>query len=279
MGEAFITRRGGGKPKPPASWMFFQLITDSRTWAVPTDAWYKIYCVGRSGNGGNGLTGYPEEDRNRGSRGGGGGGGGGSGGVSIYTVFLKEGTAIPVTVNGSVTSFESRMSATAGGNGGVGTTGVSLQGGSPGVPGQAFGGNVANSTGLCGGVGGKGGVEDNHTPWYLNGQPGESVGGNTGGTATGNYVHDGGGGGSGNNLQSLGGYFVFTNKYGGNGGTTQTGILTTHPWSAPQSMSSPPILYGSGGGGGGGGLGTGVQPPTPGGMGTPGCIIIEKGVE
>lgn len=279
MAQGFITRRGGGgAPKPPSSYTFLQLISGTTNWTVPADGWYKIYCVGKSGDGGSGggLKNNGDDDYA-----GNGGSGGNSGGVSISVLKLKAGVVIPVTVNTSVSSFGSYLSATAGARGNDGADGPAV-GNTPapvGV-GQGAGGNILNSTGLQGGFGGQRGPAYNTLA-----TPGQSLNGNSGGIVSTSYgPGQAGGGGCGNDLQSLSPYYTKVDKHGG--GFSKTAWPWVYgAWSAPQAVTSPPVFYGSGGGGYGvptdgvtenGDYST--TPKRPGGLGSPGGVIIEKGV-
>ena len=271
-------------PPIPTTWAYYTLLTANGNWVVPTTAWYKVYCVGKSGDGGKGGDG---DYQSTGYMCGGGGAGGNSGGVSVSTIYLKAGTSVPVTVTTATTSFSSYLSATAGGNGGVGAKGYMSGGAAGGVAsttvGQGYGGSISNSTGLKGGNGGKGGSYNENSsgdvtmlvkPTAATGAGGNSPGYNHTEVKYSSYP---GPGGSGNNLQGAGAYYTFVDKKGGdnNRGTSNNG---EPGWSSPQSLTSPPVLYGSGGGGAGSqGRGYGYTTGHAGGIGTPGCIIIERG--
>lgn len=201
-----------------------------------------------------------------------GGSGGSSGGVAISSLLLKMGTVIPVTVNTFVTSFGSYFSATGGARGNDGADGPAMSDApAPTEVGHGMGGNIVNYAGLQGGAGGHRGPSR-----FVDGSSGQSVNGNTGGPFTGSGSNGSGGGGSGNNLQGLELYYKFVDKVGGG--------ANANAWSAPPVLASPPVFYGSGGGGAGvksNGLtedgDTSTTGKRPGGLGSPGGIIIEKG--
>lgn len=272
-------------PPKPASYNLVVVLTANTSWTVPETKWYKIYCVGRSGDGGYGGADYSAKGNPR--SGGGGGAGGNTGGVSIRQVFLKKGEVIPVTISTENTSFGSYASATRGGNGGTATPGVNggyNNGGIGGVIsttlGAAYGGDIANYAGLKGGAGGKGGGSSSGPP-----TAGTGVGGNTGGTwASGAYAAHlgGGGGGSGIKYQGLAAYQAAVDLAGGAGsGKGSGGTGTGHIFPA-----YPQFFCGSGAGGGGAGPKEVSSDDTygayfsggVGGLGSPGGVVIEKGV-
>lgn len=258
MGEAILTRRGGGKPKPPASWTFLQACTNNSSFVTQVNTWYKIHCYGPSGSGGN--------TTHAGSNSGGeGGGGGGAGGYACSMLFFSAVTSVPITISASITSFSNYLSATSGTQGSA-----SMAGGSGG---NASGGNIVNSPGTSGGSGG----HSQPDGYAEAGQRGGNYGGNGGrGGKSGENNIEGGGGGGGARLPDspyTAAAEVMAPYAGGRGwgwNIPPTNGITLPLW----NFTTPVRVFGGGGGGGG----ANNRYPAYGAIGSAGIIIIEKGV-
>ena len=279
----------------PDAYEFLACLTQNTEWTPPEDGFYRITCIGKSGDGATGGTGRWEQGTGGDSYGdwictyygGAGGNGGGSGGISRSVLDLRASEKIHCTVSSSISSFGSHLSATAA----VWNT-----------PGEGKGGNNFNTIGNNGGSGGTGGWDK-----ALNGYPstsnrrlpksGSRGGGNgaNGGqarTAGEIYPAEGGGGGGGGasyNLppdiayddplvttyivQSLANY---SGGYGGDGRNGSPTAASSYPAFNPLS----PVWYGGGSGGGGASAGNSstTRPGAAGSLGSPGGILIEKGV-
>ena len=258
----------------PTGYQEIAAYTASTSWTVPEDNFYQIYVFGKGGNGAEGLS----NGRPRSGMTGFGGGGGGAGGGALYRAFFTQGTIIPITVNGSTSSFGNYCSATSGTNGSVAPD--SKTRGAGGSGGTASGGNVTNAQGGAGGAGGLGDSSSYSTEIKTSekGFPGEN--GGAGGYSSvhdfvsdgeTNYLAGGGGGGGG------GGISVGSRHFYGNGGdasyyTSYKPTINVYP---AEKGSSPKY---AGGGGGGGGGNRGSTAGAPGGIGGAGVVIIEKGV-
>lgn len=265
MGQCFIVRRGGvnGKKKPPEKWAFHQAYTTDGAFIVFESGWYRIFAVGKSGDGASGS-------------GANGGGSGGTEGIACSLLYLKENEEVSITVNDTLSSFGSYLSATAG------TTPTGQSGGSAGI---AEGGNVSNESGYAGTSGGTGRTSaggDNGS----NGLNGGAKGGNRGGNYISNRPHAGGGAG-GSRLPALSCPYVsgpYTDTYsGGSGGYAGDthGSAGADATAYPEFVVGPTmVLYGSGSGGGGRSYNNDAS--GNGGArskGTPGVVIIEKGAD
>lgn len=269
MGNALISRRGGNaKAKEPTNWTFLQAISANGTFNAQANTWYRVYVYGKSGNGGTFTGGGSGVIAGRG-----GCGGGGAGGYAESKLYFKAATSVPVTVNTALSSFGSYLSATAGTNGGSVPGSEPIYGGfgAGGAAGTGTGGNVVNQTGGAGGDGGanvSGGVPFDG-----------AAGGNTGGTGglKGNYTSGGGGGGGGGRLRGNKyiGVMGSAAGFGGNG-TSKNGYGNPGGSVPNWNETSPPTLYGGGGGAGSGSVT--VDGVSPGGTGSAGLIIIERGV-
>lgn len=148
----------GGSSEPPipaeppdntSACTIIRAFTSNTTWTVPDTTWYRIICVGKSGNGGSGGS--------YGSASGvwaGNGAGGNAGGMAAGIYYLEKDTQIQVTVNSSITSFGEYMSTSYGGNGGNGGSVTGGNRGTDGVPstiiGGAYGGNKLTMDGKLG---------------------------------------------------------------------------------------------------------------------------------
>ena len=279
----------------PDAYEFLACLTQNTEWAPPEDGFYRITCIGKSGDGATGGTGRWEQGTGGDSYGdwictyygGAGGNGGGSGGISRSVLDLRASEKIHCTVSSSISSFGSHLSATAA----VWNT-----------PGEGKGGNNFNTIGNNGGSGGTGGWDK-----ALNGYPstsnrrlpksGSHGGGNgaNGGqarTAGENYPAEGGGGGGGGASYNLPPDIAYddplvttyivqslANYSGGHGGDGRNGSPTAAS-SYPAFNPLSPVWYGGGSGGGGASAGNSstTRPGAAGSAGSPGGILIEKGV-
>lgn len=277
MGEAMVLRSGGGAEKPPEKWRFLQAITGNSSFVMEKKKWYRIHVFGKSEDGiqtvGTGAVWafYP------------GGRGGNSGGYSQSVLMEKKDTTVSCTVNQSITSFGSYLSATCGNSSGVG---------------KGSGGNQANAMGYLGGAGGAGkqGVAAAGSRGGNNGGYGGGVYSNEECASmvySGGYCYSGGGGGGGGARLPESPYTgtMGTIGAGGKGGCVARGKDdegdTQYRAALPSSGNTPPTLGSSnlpivyGGGGGGGGVATfnAWKNGGAGGIGTPGIIIIEVGAD
>ena len=279
----------------PDAYEFLACLTQNTEWTPPEDGFYRITCIGKSGDGATGGTGRWEQGTGGDSYGdwictyygGAGGNGGGSGGISRSVLDLRASEKIHCTVSSSISSFGSHLSATAA----VWNT-----------PGEGKGGNNFNTIGNNGGSGGTGGWDK-----ALNGYPstsnrrlpksGSRGGGNgaNGGqarTAGENYPAEGGGGGGGGASYNLPPDIAYddplvttyivqslANYSGGHGGDGRNGSPTAAS-SYPAFNPLSPVWYGGGSGGGGASAGNSstTRPGAAGSLGSPGGILIEKGV-
>lgn len=276
----------------PDAYEFLACLTQNTEWTPPEDGFYRITCIGKSGDGGNGGNGdnWKSEIDSlhfyNNWAGGDGGHGGGAGGIARSVLELKSSEPVHCTVTSAASSFGSYLSATAG-NGKNGGTGS--------------GGNDFNTTGNPGGVGGDGGwiKVSNYTSQYPTSQtqpsPGSKGGGNgSKGGAGGKNSEDGhlsssaGGGGGGGGAtyklppeisydDPLYSKYIIRDLSGYSGG--KAGYSGSR---YPVFSASNPVWYGGGNGGGGGSAGSyqswdGFNPGY-GSPGSPGGILIEKGV-
>ena len=279
----------------PDGYELLTCLTQNTEWTPPEDGFYRITCIGKSGDGATGGTGRWEQGTGGDSYGdwictyygGAGGNGGGSGGISRSVLDLRASEKIHCTVSSSISSFGSHLSATAA----VWNT-----------PGEGKGGNNFNTIGNNGGSGGTGGWDK-----ALNGYPstsnrrlpksGSRGGGNgaNGGqarTAGENYPAEGGGGGGGGASYNLPPDIAYddplvttyivqslANYSGGHGGDGRNGSPTAAS-SYPAFNPLSPVWYGGGSGGGGASAGNSstTRPGAAGSPSSPGGILIEKGV-
>lgn len=264
----------GSEPPEPEytddSYSFLEMITQTTTWKPQSNGWYRIFCVGKSGDGINGSSFSTSS--------GGGGAGGGSAGIAIGTYYFTTTSSVEITINTSLTSFGEYMTATAGANGsGSGRQTTDAAGG---VGGTANGGNKENLSGFTGGLGGRGyrGVSDTSS---RDGGPGENNGALGGTRADGKNSQCGGGGG-GARLPDCKYVASTLTMYKGGKGAGGTGVNYTGTGDGSlYPTTNPPTLYGGGCGGGGGRRGNSNIDPISSGLGspgTPGCIIIERAV-
>ena len=122
---------------------FYVPETDSgslaETFIVPETGDYRVTVVGKGGNGGfSGTDSWNDV----------GGGGGGSGGWCRSVLKLQKGSSYPITVNASLSSFGSLLSASSGKEGESGTSDYGT--GAGGLAGTASGGNEKNHNGKRG---------------------------------------------------------------------------------------------------------------------------------
>lgn len=269
----------------PTGYEFLECITSNKEWIPPENGYYRITCFGKSADGtdGGGQGYMVHQYHYAGS----GGNGGGSGGLCRSVLHLTSESSIHCTVSGSITSFGDYMSATA-------ASGIN--------GGTASGGNEFNSNGLNGGRGGLGvsySIPDAGDRVLQNaGQAGSSgASGASGGSRGTNtwYYSDGGAGGGGGgakyNVPEVPYDDPLYTKYtvknlssykGGNGGdfdphpsSSDRGTQGGAGSSYPQFSADNPVWYGGGNGGGGSG---GNFYGGKGSAGSPGGILIEKGV-
>ena len=280
----------------PDAYEFLTCLTQNTEWTPPEDGFYRITCIGKSGDGATGGTGRWEQGTGGDSYGdwictyygGAGGNGGGSGGISRSLLDLKSNEKVHCTVSNSISSFGSHLSATAA----VWST-----------PGEGRGGNDFNTSGSKGGAGGRGGYHkalngypaDSNATYATNGEDG---GGNG---AKGGYAYNpqnyagrtggGGGGGASYNLPQDIAYddplittYIMQSlaNYRGGSGATAINQKPTYASSYPSFSPETPVWYGGGSGGGGGNAGANESTPSypgaGGSYGSPGGILIEKGV-
>ena len=274
----------------PDGYEFLVCLTQNTEWTPPEDGFYRITCFGKSAPGTAGETGiYGVPDP---SCAGAGGNGGGSGGLCRSVLELSQSKSIHCTVTSSITSFGDYQSATA-------ASGIN--------GGKASGGNDFNADGANGGAGGQGVVArftriDSWDGYYTvtnqaqKGKPGGASGARGGSVGESREGTGGGGGGGGGgaryNLPELAyddplytTYIVksLSSFAGGKGGKYQHPIYSTNDAttgypgaSYPKFSPAKPIWYGGGNGGGGGG--TADKNGGAGSPGSPGGILIEKGV-
>ena len=260
--RAIVTRHRAGKPKPPENYAFFMAFMADTTWTVPENGWYRVWCVGKSGDGGN-VSGRS------------GNGGGGSGGIAQSILFFKKGTHVPIVIDRTKSAFGDYMTATAGTDGSAPTAGVG---------GVATGGNISNENGFSGGTGGRSETKNSSSTPGGNGANGGMKGG-TGGTTPFSNRYGGGGGAGGARLPAEHCPYVsppYTNQYtaGSAGRCGEESCSNGASSTLYPALSPDPSMLLFGGGGGRGGN-TSISKHTGSGgaysVGTPGIIIIEKG--
>lgn len=269
----------------PESYEFFECLTANQEWQPPQSGTYRITCIGKCANGE--TPPYPTRDDSYAD----GGYGGGSGGISRSILQLDSSKKYHCTVDTTITSFDSYLSATAaiGKEPGVGTNG-----------------NEFNVAGARGGDGGHSSVK-------------AGAGGNNG-CLPGDGYRSGGGGANlviPEDLKYDDTLYLITqrslsDKRGGRGaGYTlkrhscpqiDAPLIGSYNYSVPSPPTEPsyypvfnpdtPKFYGGGSGGGGGvrryvstcsncggnHAGYTSHQSSSGAPGSPGAIIIEKGV-
>lgn len=184
----------------PDGYELLTCLTQNTEWTPPEDGFYRITCIGKSGDG---ATGYRGSYTSRPVRptvthstmsGGYGGSGGAAGGMARSVLELRTSTSVHCTVTTSITSFGDYLSATAG----IWNT-----------PGAGTGGTDFVTTGNEGGQGGRGGRHEGETgtagskSYPARGNDGKGNGGQGGAARVSssnfdiNNVGGGGGGGGG----------------------------------------------------------------------------------
>ena len=277
----------------PDGYEFLACLTQNTEWTPPEDGFYRITCIGKSGDG---ATGYRGSYTSRPVRptvthstmsGGYGGSGGAAGGMARSVLELRTSTSVHCTVTTSITSFGDYLSATAG----IWNT-----------PGAGTGGTDFVTTGNEGGQGGRGGRHEGETgtagskSYPARGNDGKGNGGQGGAARVSSSNFDinnvGGGGGGGGGTYALPSNisyddplyttYIVRDLRSYRGGDGSDGRYVGSGSRYPEFSASNPIWYGGGNGGGGGSAGSyqswdGFNPGY-GSPGSPGGILIEKGV-
>lgn len=272
----------------PTSYEFFTCITSNTEWKPPSNGTYRITCIGKCADGLKGVF----------SEVGFGGPGGSSGGISRSILELNSSQSYHCTVDNTISSFGSYLSATA----------AAVR-----EPGVGTGGNDFNTTGAKGGEGGG---------MHLKGENGGNNGASAGDIQKAMKPYCAGSGGGGANYvlpsnikyddflylhtqRSLASYKAgngagyesrrekYYHRASGDGIVGNEAVCNlsipenaTAPTEYPAFNPSSPMFYGGGCGGGGGMLAN--RPCDYGGhyirceisegsKGSPGAIIIEKG--
>ena len=277
----------------PDAYEFLTCLTQNTEWTPPEDGFYRITCIGKSGDG---ETGYRGSYTSRPVRptvthstmsGGYGGSGGAAGGMARSVLELRTSTSVHCTVTTSITSFGDYLSATAG----IWNT-----------PGAGTGGTDFVTTGNEGGQGGRGGRHEGETgtagskSYPARGNDGKGNGGQGGAARVSSSNFDinnvGGGGGGGGGTYALPSNisyddplyttYIVRDLRSYRGGVGSDGRHVGSGSRYPEFSASNPVWYGGGNGGGGGSAGSyqswdGFNPGY-GSPGSPGGILIEKGV-
>ena len=277
----------------PDGYELLTCLTQNTEWTPPEDGFYRITCIGKSGDG---ATGYRGSYTSRPVRptvthstmsGGYGGSGGAAGGMARSVLELRTSTSVHCTVTTSITSFGDYLSATAG----IWNT-----------PGAGTGGTDFVTTGNEGGQGGRGGRYEGETgtagskSYPARGNDGKGNGGQGGAARVSSSNFDinnvGGGGGGGGGTYALPSNisyddplyttYIVRDLRSYRGGDGSDGRYVGSGSRYPEFSASNPIWYGGGNGGGGGSAGSyqswdGFNPGY-GSPGSPGGILIEKGV-
>ena len=277
----------------PDGYELLTCLTQNTEWTPPEDGFYRITCIGKSGDG---ETGYRGSYTSRPVRptvthstmsGGYGGSGGAAGGMARSVLELRTSTSVHCTVTTSITSFGDYLSATAG----IWNT-----------PGAGTGGTDFVTTGNEGGQGGRGGRHEGETgtagskSYPARGNDGKGNGGQGGAARVSSSNFDinnvGGGGGGGGGTYALPSNisyddplyttYIVRDLRSYRGGVGSDGRHVGSGSRYPEFSASNPVWYGGGNGGGGGSAGSyqswdGFNPGY-GSPGSPGGILIEKGV-
>ena len=277
----------------PDGYELLTCLTQNTEWTPPEDGFYRITCIGKSGDG---ETGYRGSYTSRPVRptvthstmsGGYGGSGGAAGGMARSVLELRTSTSVHCTVTTSITSFGDYLSATAG----IWNT-----------PGAGTGGTDFVTTGNEGGQGGRGGRYEGETgtagskSYPARGNDGKGNGGQGGAARVSSSNFDinnvGGGGGGGGGTYALPSNisyddplyttYIVRDLRSYRGGVGSDGRHVGSGSRYPEFSASNPVWYGGGNGGGGGSAGSyqswdGFNPGY-GSPGSPGGILIEKGV-
>lgn len=277
----------------PDAYEFLACLTQNTEWTPPEDGFYRITCIGKSGDGATGYRGSYTSGPVRPTvthstmSGGYGGSGGAAGGMARSVLELRTSTSVHCTVTTSITSFGDYLSATAG----VWNT-----------PGAGTGGTDFVTTGNEGGQGGRGGRHEGETgtagskSYPARGNDGKGNGGQGGAARVSSSNFDinnvGGGGGGGGGTYALPSNisyddplyttYIVRDLRSYRGGDGSDGRYVGSGSRYPEFSASNPIWYGGGNGGGGGSAGSyqswdGFNPGY-GSPGSPGGILIEKGV-
>lgn len=241
----------------PISWLFTSAYSATGTFTAPVSGWYRVHCIGGSGDGGNVID-YANSSvdvRNIGS------GGGGSGAVAISEVYLLQGVTYSFVISDKTVTFMGMRA-------GRGQDGEWRYGGKGGI---ATGGNIGNYNGFDGGqssdennYGGNSGMQ--------NGRDGYQ--GATSGT-----VGRGAGGGARLPANGICPYVVDTTvsmgraARGGSGSTPTNGSNST-VLPVP-TFDANLKLYGGGGGRAGDGHSSSGGARS---IGSPAAIVFERGI-
>lgn len=242
----------------PSAWKLHVSYLTSSTFIVPQSGWYRVFCIGKSGDGGAGYQ------NNAGL------GGGGSGGVAVSTLLLSSGTAVSAIIEGGVASFQDAIS----------NPGSDGNGQSGGNGGSARGGNVYNFQGFRGGNGGPP-TSNSRNGWIGEDGPNGGMAGGYGGRSMNETQIPGSGGGGGARLP--GGEIcpyispTYTSQYRAAQGGYGAGYTNVGQDSAsypPPILNQNLMLFGGGGGAGGHGY-FNTSYPGKASLGSPAAIIIE----
>lgn len=283
----------------PDAYEFLACFTQNTEWTPPEDGFYRITCIGASSSGVGGTDGYRENNPadpvvgtwSHTNYGGHGGAGGGAGGISRSILDLKVTNPVHCTVTSSIVSFGEHLSATGGSgkNGGVGTGGTDI-----------------NTTGNSGGNGGEGAYDYYRSGDKLPGcvdrwaKDGGQGGGNgaLGGISAKRadydngvpYAYESGGGGGGGGTYALPDNISYDDplyttyikrsltEYRAGNGAKGRNAAAVSGMSYPSFNPLTPVWYGGGNGGGGGSVSGRFVSGATGSAGSPGGILIEKGV-
>lgn len=283
----------------PDGYEFLACLTQNTEWTPPEDGFYRITCIGASSSGVGGTDGYRENNPadpvvgtwSHTNYGGHGGAGGGAGGISRSILDLKVTNPVHCTVTSSIVSFGEHLSATGGSgkNGGVGSGGTDI-----------------NTTGNSGGNGGEGAYDYYRSGDKLPGcvdrwaKDGGQGGGNgaLGGISAKRadydngvpYAYESGGGGGGGGTYALPDNISYDDplyttyikrsltEYRAGNGAKGRNAAAVSGMSYPSFNPLTPVWYGGGNGGGGGSVSGRFVSGAAGSAGSPGGILIEKGV-
>ena len=283
----------------PDGYELLTCLTQNTEWTPPEDGFYRITCIGASSSGVGGTDGYRENNPadpvvgtwSHTNYGGHGGAGGGAGGISRSILDLKVTNPVHCTVTSSIVSFGEHLSATGGSgkNGGVGTGGTDI-----------------NTTGNSGGNGGEGAYDYYRSGDKLPGcvdrwaKDGGQGGGNgaLGGISAKRadydngvpYAYESGGGGGGGGTYALPDNISYDDplyttyikrsltEYRAGNGAKGRNAAAVSGMSYPSFNPLTPVWYGGGNGGGGGSVSGRFVSGATGSAGSPGGILIEKGV-
>lgn len=154
---ATITATPDDFPAEPTSWIEIETLSDSESWVVPENGWFKFVCAAKCGNGGRSAVkwdgGYPDAIPPHEYWGNSGAAGGGGGYSETKVSKFKDKIIEVAFSNGAIYCLG--VSVTAGGNG---TDNPNLSNRPGGAGGMAIGGNITNINGEAGAPG----VNGNH---------------------------------------------------------------------------------------------------------------------